>query len=273
MVPGKAYHSTFLSVSRLLEMAHRNHAGLPEAQAKRVANHGLGLNVGAFSGMVKAIVAVSDQEIEDVLRRLAKMKAVEFTSLRGAESFAEKYVKVVDPESFAQVANALHEEVQKADFSLISELQYVDIRALAEYVQANPETIYKKIANREIPESLFSFPRDRIIVWAEEQEKGFFQPEEQKRKQPGEFEDVDDVVHLDNACVKEALGRLGYHKTAVLLAVAGGKARRKLKANLSGKLGQVIEREAAERHVDEAEAEDVQMELAEVVKQIKGVEG
>jgi hypothetical protein len=271
MVPEKGHKSTFLSICRILDLEYRKHINMPQKEARNVANHALGINVNQFSKVVKDIILTSDLEIEEALNKLAKLNIVELTNLKSAKTFSEKYVKVNDPEGFIQVTESLHNELQKSDFSLTSELQYVDIRTFAEYVEADPEVIYKKVANQDIPDTLFFFHKTRSFAWADQQGKDFFQKVAKKRKKPEEFEDVNDIVFIDNATLKEALGRLGYYKIGVLLAIAEDDARKKITANLSKKIAQAIEEEAGDRRVDDSEAEDVQVELIDKIKELKGV--
>ncbi|MDK2956367.1 MAG: hypothetical protein PWQ57_1863 [Desulfovibrionales bacterium] len=270
MVPEKGHKSTFLSICRILDLEFRNHINMPQKDARKVANHGLGVNVNHFSKVVKDIILSTDLEIEDVLNRLSKLNIVELTSLKSSKTFSEKYVKINTPDNFIQVAESLHSELQKTDFSLTSELQYVDIPTFANYVEAEPEVIYKKIGNQDIPETLFFFHKTRAFAWADEQGRDFFKKVQKKKKKPEDFEDVNDIVFLDNATLKEVFGKLGYYKIGVLLAIAEEHAKSKITANLSKKIAAAIEEESGGRHVSDAEAEDVQMELIEMIKESKG---
>jgi CRP-like cAMP-binding protein len=273
MVPEMGHPSAFLSICRIIEIAFCNHITMPPKEAKNTSNHALGINVDQLCKTVQSIIQVTDHDIESTLQKLSRMNIVELTRLKSAQQNSEKYVRINDLTSFHEVSTSLYKELQQAEFSLTSELQYVDLRTFSEYVEADPRTTYKKIGNQEFPETLFFLHKDQALAWADEQGKDFFKAAENKKKKPGEFDDVNDIVHLDNAALKEVLGRLGYYKIGVLLSLAGDKARKKVLANLSKKIAAATEEEAAQRHVDETEAEDLQMELLDHIRDVKGVAG
>lgn len=267
----KTHKSSFLAICRILELAYKAHISLKASDAKRIPNHRLGLALSDFSKQVKDILLVSQLEIETTLEQLAALKIIELNTHGPGKAFAERYIKVVALETFYQVAINLHRELAKSD-ALEPELEYIDIHDLAEEVEAKPEILYKKLANMEIPETMFFFHKGSILSWAADQDEEFFKRVKRNKKKISDLEDVDDIIHVDNATCKEVFSKLGYYKLGVLLATAGEDARDKILDNLSKKIAKIVQDEATERgKPSQTEAYDVSDELIEMVKVAKGV--
>lgn len=269
--PNRAHKNSFLSICRILDMAYRCHLNLKAAEAKRVPNHRLGLSVPEFSKQVKDILLVSQLEIDSTLGQLAAIKLITLTTQGAGKAFPERYITVNNMENFFEVASNLHRQLTKSN-ALEPELEYIDIHDFAGEVEAKPDVVYKKMANLEIPDTLFFFHRSSALNWAGEQEEDFFKRVKRRKKKIADLEDVDDIVFVDNATCKDVFAKLGYYKLGVLLSTAGEDARQKILGNLSKKIAAIVEDEAKDRGpVDPTEAEDVSDELIELVKVSKGV--
>ena len=269
--PHKTHKSSFLSICRILEMAYSCHTSMKPADAKKMPGYQQGLAASAFAKQVKNILLVSQLEIDSTLDQLAALKIITITKHGSGKAFAERYIAVNDFDTFFQVASNLHKELSKTS-ALEPELEYIDIHDLAEEVEAQTEVLYKKMANMEIPESLFFFNRHSILNWAEAQDEDFFKRVKRKKKAIKDLEDVNDIIHVDNATCKEVFAKLGYYKLGVLLSSAEEEARKKILGNLAKKIAKIVEDEAEARGpADPAEAEDVSDELIELVKAAKGV--
>jgi len=265
------HKSTFLSVCRLLELAHQAHVNTPAAEAKANPHHDKGVPKPVFSRTVKDVLLISQLEIDRILDQLAGLKIIELTTVGAQKAFAEVYIKLANPGTFMQVVTNLQKEI-KAPEDSAAELEYLDIFDLAESVGSTPEILYKKIAQSEFPESLFGFPRKNVLEWAETKDKDFFKHAKRKKKKIEDLEDVADVVFVDNATLKKALSEMGYYKIGVLLSIADEEAGKKILANLSKKIATIVQDEAKRRgSVDEGEALDVQDELVTTIKSLKGV--
>jgi CRP-like cAMP-binding protein len=269
--PRRTHKSSFLSICRILEMAYSCHISMKPAEAKRVPGHKQGIAVSVFSRQVKNILLVSQLEIDNTLDQLTALKIVTTATQGSGKAFAERYIQVNDMETFFQVAANLHRELSKTS-ALEPELEYIDIHDFAEEVDAQTEVLYRKLANMEVPESLFFFHRNSALAWAGDQEEDFFKHVKRRRKSIKELDGINDIVHVDNATLKEAFAKLGYYKLGVLLSVADNDARKKILGNLAKKIAAIVEDEAATRGpADPVEAEDVCDELLDMVKAAKGV--
>ncbi|QJB55896.1 cyclic nucleotide-binding domain-containing protein [Pseudodesulfovibrio sp. zrk46] len=267
----KTHKSSFLSICRVLEMAYRCHTSMKPAEAKKMPGHKQGLPASEFAKQVKNILLVSQLEIDNTLDQLAALKIINITKHGSGKAFAERYIAIGDMENFFKVASNLYKELSKTG-ALEPELEYIDIHDLAEEVEANTEVLYKKMANKEIPETLFFFHKNSVMSWASDQEEDFFKRVKRKKKAIKDLEDVNDIVFVDNGTCKEVFAKLGYYKLGVLLAMAEDDAKKKILGNLAKKIAKIVQDEAEARGpVDPAEAEDVSDELIEMVKAAKGV--
>lgn len=264
-------HQTFLSVCRIMEMAYESHLAMG-TDARKDPNYKHGVNVNDLSRRIKDILLISQAEIDRILEQLNNLKIIEVSGIKGKKAFTERYMKITNPETFYQVASNLHRELKSSDESTGPDMEYVDIYDFCEAIDAKPEILYKKMANSEVPETLFFFHKRYAVAWAEKQDKGFFSKVKRRKKKIQDLEDVNDIIFVDNATLKKVFSKLGYYKLGVLMTVAEEEARRRIQGNLAKKIAAVVQEEAAQReHVDEAECEDIQDELIALIKDMKGV--
>lgn len=272
LIPDQVYESSFLSVCQLLELYFLLHQRMPMEERQRIQNYDLGLSYTHVCKQIKSIILVSQLEIDTILKKLHNLKVIEITNLKSQKAaFPERYITLRDPATFEEVTNNLHKELQKTSFSLTTEMEYVDIFEFAEEVETTPEMLYKKMSHGEVPETLLFVHKQRGLEWAEAQDPDFFKKVKKKKKSVDELEEIDDIVYVDNSTLKQVFEKLGYYKLGVLMALAEDDAKKKIMANLSRKIAQVVEKEAkGKEFVDDAEAEDVQDELFTLVRSIKG---
>jgi len=269
--PQRTHKNSFLSICRVLEMAYKCHASMKPADTKRVSNHKQGLAATDFSKQVKNILLVSQLEIDNTLDQLASLKIITLNTHGSGKAFSERYIKVNDLETFFQVASNLHKELSKTS-ALEPELEYLDIHDFAEELEAQTDVLYKKMANMEVPETLFFFHKNSALAWAGDQEEDFFKRVKRKKKKIQDLEDINDLIFVDNTTCKEVFAKLGYYKLGVLLSVADDDAKNKILGNLAKKIATIVQDEAEARGpADPTEAEDVSDELIEMIKAAKGV--
>lgn len=272
MVQAKGHRSNFVSVCRILDLCYRNHINMPRDQAKKERNHDLGLEYNKLCKTIRSIILVSQSDIDAVVAKLKSLKIVEVKDLRAGKAFPEKYLQIVDPNTFLEVTNNLYKELRKSSEYSSSELQVVDIYEISQMLETEPKILYKKIAQEDFPETMFMFDRQKVSEWAAGKEPGYFSKVKKKKKNIDELEDIEDIVYVDNATLKEVFNRLGYHKLGLLMSIAEDDARKKILANLAKKIAKIVQEEVAgKENVDPSEAEDVVMELFELVREIKGV--
>ncbi|OEU68724.1 MAG: Crp/Fnr family transcriptional regulator [Desulfovibrio sp. S3730MH75] len=269
MISAKGHRSNFTSICRIMDLVYQNHISMPRDQAKKERNHDLGLEYNKLCKAIRGIILVSQGEIDTVINKLKSLRIVEISDIRTGRAFPDRFVKIADPVTFTEVTNNLFKELQKTAYTSTSELQTVDIYEIAEMLHSDAKVIYKKIANEDFPETMFLFDRLKVSEWAADKEPGYFSKVKKKKKSLDDLEEIEDIVFVDNATLKEVFTRLGYHKLGILMGIAEDDARKKIMHNLAKKIAQIVQDEVR-GNVNEAEAEDVVYEMFELVRDIKG---
>jgi len=270
----------FYSVCRVLALQYRAAA----AAAPRPGQ--FEMSYAEACRAIKDILLISQIEIDEIVEKLVKMAAIELTEIKSAyyradplldtkkksaEFVMDRSLRIPDQEKFLQVAKHLSRELRtQSDFSC--DLEFMDLADFAREAEASPEMIYRKIGFREIPENLFFFHKPSALAYIGRMGKDFFQRAKRPRLKVEDLETVDDIVAVDNATLQEVFSSLGFHKLAVLTAMAGGEAREKIHKNLSKKIAKVVQDEAQNLGgVDEDEAAGVEQELVDRIKALKGL--
>jgi len=266
----------FYSVCRVVALSWR--AAVASGQTE--------LSYAELSSTLKDILLISQLEIDAVFEKLKKLHLVRLTAVRSAhrrtdpllgetrpgEDFVkDRLVSLPDADQFLQVArNVAREYRDRPEFSV--DLEFCDLADFAREAESTPDIIYKKIGYREIPEELFFFHKAAAKDYIEQMGPAFFKQASRPRLAAGDLERVDDVTAVDGTTLQEVFSEMGFHKVAVLVAMAGETARRHILKNLSKKIAAVVVEEAGSlADLDEAEAADVERELLDRVKTAKGI--
>jgi len=266
----------FLSVCRVVALCWRAAAasGLSE------------LSYAELSTTLKDILLISQIEIDEIFEKLKKLHLVRLTTVKGAHlrqnallgsampghAFVkDRMVRLPDADQFLQVArNVAREYRDHQDFSV--DLEFCDLADFAREADSAPDIIYKKIGYREIPEELFFFHKGAAKDFIERMGPAFFQQASRPRLAATDLQRLDDIAAVDNDTLQEVFSALGFHKVAVLAAMAGETACQKIYANLSKKIAAVVREEASSlADMDEAEAADAERELLDRIKAAKGI--
>lgn len=276
--------SMFMSICGIIDMAYRTHANLP--QSARGTNWGMGMSYAELSRAIKEILLVTQLEIDDVVGKLAKLKFVEVSEdtkavmkkdalgkmVKTADFLQDRFLKIPELDKFLGVARSLQKEMQAEHTPLTESLEFIDLFDFAEMVKSTPEMIYKKISYKEIPENLFFLHKKSAEAYARQMGEEFFQRVKRRRVAVEDLEGVNDVVFVDNATLEQAFERLGFHKLAMLVKVAGDEARDKILQSLSKKMSKVVTDEARDmENLDDMEVADAEDELITAIKDIKGL--
>jgi CRP-like cAMP-binding protein len=266
----------FLSVCRVVALCWR----------AAVASGRKDLSYAELSSTIKEILLISQIEIDEIFEKLNKLHLVRLTTVKGAHvrpdpvlgadrtgaSFVkDRLVRLPDADQFLQVAkNVAREYRDRPDFSV--DLEFCDLSDFAREAETSPEIIYRKIGYREIPEELFFFHKAASKEFIERMGLSFFRQAHRPRLVDADLQRLDDIILVDDTTLQEAFSSLGFHKVAVLVAMAEGTALEKICNNLSKKIATVVREEAAGlADLDRAEADDVEQELLDRIKAIKGI--
>ncbi|WP_243438241.1 cyclic nucleotide-binding domain-containing protein [Fundidesulfovibrio soli] len=283
-VTERSCSNTFSSVCNIIQLAWK---GLPRPAAKPgVKAEAAQLSTVELSRTIKDILLISQVEIDDILEKLAKLHVVDITDVKGShyrqdpllgtrkktgEFVRERLLSVPDLDRFASVTRNLAKDNQD---DAACDLEFIDLDDFAALVQAQPETILKKISYGEMPPTSFFFHKRSIMDYAEQVGGEYFQRAKRPRLKTEDLATVQDIVAVDNATLGEALSQLGFYKVSVLASLAGPEARQKIMANLSKKIAAVVTEEIGRLGaVDPDEASDIEDELLALIKNMKGLNG
>ena len=245
------------------------------------------LGYAELSTAIKDILLVSQLEIDAVFERLAKLRLVSLTDVKGSfprknpllgtprpgPAFVrDRLVRIVDADAFLAVAKNVAREFQDPTRPVV-DLEFCDLDDFAREAGTTPEILAQKIAYREIPQELLFFHKARTRDYIERMGPAFFKQARRPRLTAADLECIDDIAAVDNATLQEAFSALGFRKVAVATAMAGEAAREKIFENLSQKIAAVVREEvAALGEPDADEAADVEKELLARIKTIKGLD-
>lgn len=244
------------------------------------------LSYAEVSRTLKDILLLSQLEIDAVFERLARLRLVTVTDVKGSHprtdpllgtprpgtSFVrDRILRLPDADNFLTVArNVAREYRDRQDFGV--DLEFFDLGDFSREAGTSPDMLYKKIGYREIPEELFFFHTARARDFIERMGRDFFQQARRPRLSAADLECLDDIVGVDDATLQDVFSGLGFHKVAVAVAMAGEAAREKIFHNLSRKITAVVVEEATSLGEPDAdEAADVEIELLDRIKAIKGL--
>ena len=281
----------FLGVCQVLSLLTQGPGGgaaggkaqVGKAKAGPAGEGSDGVSIKDVIKTVKNIYPMSQTEVEEVLAKLSKMGVIRFSDQRevtytknifgerqkSGAFVTDRTIFINEPATFLKVARNMYNEFLGKDGEEPKEMEFIDLPECAGMLQTNPEMLYKKIGNLEIPESLFFLPKAEVGEWAKTMGEDFFKKTKKKRLNLDELESADDLVFVDNSTLGEAFKRLDFRKLAILFSAAGDEAKEKMSANFSKKIAKVVQEEATDMEVDEMELGDIEHELFDLVRKIK----
>lgn len=279
--------NTFLSICQILELSYKAARPAVTVAPSKVADPALQsvpFSYVEFCRTVRNVLLVTQLEIDEVLDRLQRLGIIAISEIKGAtyrkdllgnmnvstEYVQDKHLSLKDPVGFMTVARNLSQEIPEKNPPYTRELEFIDMQGLAEMVKSSGEILYKKLAQQEIPENLFFFPRDAMRDWSQVKGEDFFQRVKRKRLNIDELESVDDLVFVDNNTLRDVFQKIGFHKVLTLYAGAQEETRTKLLGSMSSKIAGMVRDEGGARKVDDSELADVEAEAIDLIRAIKG---
>lgn len=265
----------FLAVCRIVHLAWQAAGRGDKAE----------LDYAEVSRTIKDIILLSQVEIDAIFERLKKLHLVSVTEVKGhfprtnllgktkpGPSFVkDRRLRLPDPEKFLAVAKNLSRDAANAK-AVGVDLEFCDLADFSREAGGTPEVILKKIGYGEIPEKLFFFHKSAAREFIESMGQEYFKQARRPRLTAADLNHVDDIVSVDGATLEDILSTMGFHKVAVLAAMAGEAARAKIYKTLSKKIAGIVREEAAAMAaLDEDEAAAVEQELLDRIKAAKGL--
>lgn len=250
----------FMSLVRLLEMAVK--AGGPM------------LSLATFIRQAKDILNLTQLEVEDQLRKLAKVGAVKIERGRGSGAqLRDAALQVPDVEALARVGKGVSEMVKEQESGAVtSGREYLDFSDFAQEVETTPEVLARKVGAGEIPLSLLFMPEGPARAFAQEMGKQFFKGTRKLTSRLAEMTVVDDLVNVDAATLQQVFTQIGHFKVGVLLQAASPETRQHMMTVLSGRAAQMAIDEAGPlNRLGADDVSDAEFEAISLVKKLKGV--
>lgn len=251
--------NSWLTFCRLLHMKHRIFQTTPRGEDTPI-----GITLEELSREFSAISNAPQHEIDRHLK-----SAIGFNMITVNKIGAQTYLSITRPDDFLIIAENLSEDVNKFSGKVFLS-DFVDIFDFSSLVDSNPEMIYKKIGVGEFPEDICVLHKEATSKWAEKKGEQFFREVKRKRKSIEELEGVEDIIFVDIGTLKQVFRQLGYYKLGILIAIAGEDAKKRILSAISSKIAAAITRDSRSSDaIDQSEADDVEEELIDLIREIK----
>jgi len=279
-MPDRPCGNTFASTCSVILLAWRAATKITQK------NEAPQISTVELSKTIKDILLISQVEIDDILDRLAKVHIIDILDIKGtyyrkdpllgtmkksSDYVKERLLSIPDTDRFARVVKNLARDHHD---SCATDMEFIDLDDFSAEVGAQPDTILKKVAYGEIPPNIFFFHKVTAMSFAAQKGPDFFQRAKRPRLKIEDLQSVDDIIAVDNATLEEALSKLGFYKISVLVSMAGEDARKKIYHNLSKNIASVVKEEVEGMNdLDPGEAADVEDELLDLIKSMKGLNG
>jgi hypothetical protein len=230
-----------------------------------------GIQYGVISNRIKNILAVSQIEIDTVMKKLRSLGLItmKYTTKKGR--LWDAYVQVENLVNLERVTKGFLAGENQKDPAGAVELAFMDIFDFAKLVKSHPEIIIKKIGAGEIPPSLLFLRSEEAREFAKKEGLESFKKLRKLTSRVEDMAGIDDIVEVDNETLQDVFGRLGHYKMVYIYAMAEGPTREKILTNVSANTGKMLAEEAAGRTIDANEAQDIEYELIASIKKAKGV--
>ncbi|MBF0329537.1 MAG: cyclic nucleotide-binding domain-containing protein [Nitrospirae bacterium] len=254
--------NVFMSVCSIIEFMYLS-------QTKQGTDDS-GVPYHEVSQRIRDILSIPQLEIDTIVKKLASINIIDVIERKSASEVV-KYLKMPDSKTFLKKAKQFYEEFRQTLGTSAQEREFIDIHEFANIVNTTPELIYKKIGTGEIPENIFFIHKRAAADWAQEVGEGFFKKVKRRSLNIEDLTEVDDIIYVDGNTLQEAFSRLGHYKMGILTFIAGDEAKSKIYANLSSKIAGIVKDQvAARQEIDEIEAGDIEKELIQLIKSLKG---
>ncbi len=256
LVQAQSTDDLFISVCKILELLCSHVPSSPSSGPPKSAMQ-YAVRYSEFAAAVKDILVISQLEIDAVLEKLQLVNLIQSREIKGTgqkkdalgllntrEYVKERILVITDKANFLSAARNLRREMLSKEEQLKTHgLEFLDIRDFAEAALTDTESVYRMLAKGRIPERLFFFPRRESVEWLSTLDEEFFEA----IHGPGKYSElkiIDDIVSVDSSSLQQVLHKFDQEKIITLYAVAGENAKKKLLANLSEKMAQLVQQES-----------------------------
>ncbi len=261
--------SPFLALAKILDLAYKDHLYTSPRERRNNRDFDLGLPVETFATTVRSLAVYSRLEIDLFLDTISRLRLIEVVNRNSKEAFAERYIKIPDPEGFIESVGKLYQEMKEVGGAVECRMKFVSIPEFAGSMGCSTETFLKKVIKEEVPENLFFFNLEKALEWSRDKDSRFFRKVYRPKKALESLDSADDLIFIDNPTLKKAFENMNYHKVSVLYNAADEANRKKISKNVSRKLARILTEEKQKGEVDEMELHEVVDELLDRVRKLK----
>lgn len=211
---------------------------------------------------LREALSMTGADVENVLKKLAGMRQL---TLEAPSKTSDRMITIENPDKFLENVKGIVKEMDSSvTQGFKQEQELIDLTTFSTAVGINPENVYKKIASKDVPESIFFFRRSEALRWAQEKGKDFFEKTTKRLKKIEELEGINDVIYVDNETLRQVLGSTDIIKLCKVIKHAEDDAKKKLFANLSERTATMVKQQ-----MEGVEADD-EVELADIEENIIG---
>jgi hypothetical protein len=165
------------------------------------------------------------------------------------------------------VASLSAELISSINSSLQQEYDLIELTPLAKMLGVDKDKMYKKMAQGELPESLFVFKKAVSLRLIQEKGKAFF--EKRRMKKPEEFDDITDIEFVDKDTLQKVFNQIDPYSVAKLLKGVDALIEKKIVSCFSSRKRDVIDQTA--RNIDEVDDIEVAQITEEVIQKIQEI--
>lgn len=263
--------SPFLALAKILDLAYKDYLYTPPQEKRDNRDYDLGLSVETFSNTVRSLAVYSRLEIDLCLESLSKLKLVEVVSKIPRDSFAERFIKIAEPELFMDSVTNLYQEMKEVGGALECRMTFHSIPEVTKGFGCSPDTFLKKIIKEEVPENLFFFNLKKALEWSKDKDDKFFRKVYRSARDFKEMDSLDDLIFIDNHTLKKILEGLSYQKIIMLYQASDSFIKNKISQNVGRKLADILTEEEQSVQSDQVKLHEIIDEFFRRLRKIKKI--
>jgi hypothetical protein len=227
------------------------------------ADQGLSISYKESVNDITNILGLLTHQVEAILEQMTKFNLLKLEGGKGDGAmitFASANIQ----ETVAQLSPEL---INSINVGLQQEYDLIELTPLAQMLGVDKDKMYKKMAQGELPESLFVFKKAVALRLVEEKGKAFF--EKRRIKKPEDFDDITDIEFVDKDTLQKVFNQIDPYSVAKLLKGVDALIEKKIVSCFSSRKRDVIDQTA--RNIDEVDDVEVAQITEEVIQKIQEI--
>jgi len=209
------------------------------------------------------ILGLLSHQVEAILEQMQKFNLLNIEGGKGDGAV----ITFTSANIQETVASLSAELISSINSSLQQEYDLIELTPLAKMLGVDKDKMYKKMAQGELPESLFVFKKAVSLRLIQEKGKAFF--EKRRMKKPEEFDDITDIEFVDKDTLQKVFNQIDPYSVAKLLKGVDALIEKKIVSCFSSRKRDVIDQTA--RNIDEVDDIEVAQITEEVIQKIQEI--